>query len=225
MASSSEWIAMLERGSVSQEAPQGASGRHGWISALTGSQGFVEGLPALHRPAHPTAPAPEPDAFSPPSEPSPDEKALAYAEGEAAARAAALAEYEERSASEAAQQRKLQLALRALDQAGMDALAQTLAEAVTRLCSAAIADYVPEPERLLERCHAAARLLGALPGECALHLHPDDLELLDPDTLSAWAVVADPAVERGGLRFEGPDGAVSDTPEDWRRAIAAAVAQ
>jgi flagellar assembly protein FliH len=36
-------------------------------------------------------------------------------------------------------------------------------------------------------------------------------------------VIADSSIAPGGLLLEGPDGALRDSPADWRRAIAAAV--
>lgn len=174
-------------------------------------------------------PAPEPEVQpepfadapeEPPEEPPlPDPIADAFAQGEEAGRGAAMAEFE------AEQARKVQLrqSLRALDQAGMDALAGELAETVIALCEQTLADYVPEAESLKQRCQAAARKLGAGVGDAVLYLHPDDLNLLDQSGIEGWKVLGDPLAERGGIRFETRDGTVSDCPSDWRRAIAAAI--
>lgn len=161
-------------------------------------------------------PAPAPDI---PAEPEPDPAAEAFAQGEAAGRAAAEAEAEALGAQGLA----LRQAFRALDQAAMDALASELAETVVALCAQTLADYQPSREALLARCNEAARRLGSGARGASLHLHPDDLAMLDDAALKGWQVVADPALERGGLRFETPDGSVSDSPADWRRAIAAAI--
>ena len=145
--------------------------------------------------------------------------AEAFARGEARGRAAAAAEYR----AEQENQRGLRLNFRALDQAAMDSLASELSNTVIALCEAAIAGFTPDPQSLSERCQEAARRMGSAAAECALHLHPQDIELLAPETREHWRIVPDPAVERGGLRFEGGEGAISDGPADWRRAIAAAI--
>lgn len=195
----------------------------GWIDALSGPARFVEGMPFASR--NSSGPAEnECDAFE---EALPDEPAIAapepveeaYLKGVAEGREAAEQAFDD----EKEHRRKLHLSLGALDHAGMDTLASELAETVRQLCAQVIADYTPDPERLLERCHAAAKALGSATDGCALHLNPLDLELIEPGSLAQWRVVEDTAVERGGLRFEGPDGGASDGPEDWRRAIAAAL--
>lgn len=235
------WIAMLADKAGAAEpdedaAPEALAAvpQTGWIAALGREEGFVEGLPIARIPEpelrppsqQDTPPGPEtvleePLEPAPPEPPETDPVEEARALGEAAGYAAAMAERD----LQEAQRRKLQLTLRALDQAGLDALAVDLAATVKALCSQVLADYTPDPARLLERCEAAARAIGTGLNECALHLHPDDIALIEPDALAAWRVVEDAGVERGGLRFERPEGAVSDRPEDWRRAIAAAVGQ
>ena len=120
-------------------------------------------------------------------------------------------------------QRAVRLNFRALDQSAMDTLAHELAETVIALCSQTIEDMEPDADALLARCRKAAERIGGSAKECALHLHPADIALIDPGTLEHWRIVPDESLARGGLRFEGPDSAVSDGPSDWRRAIAAAV--
>jgi flagellar assembly protein FliH len=167
-----------------------------------------------------TTPPPQPLSESEvPSEPPSDPLAEAFAQGEAAGRAAVEAEYE----TLGARQMALRQSFRALDQAAMDALANELAETVIALCAQVLSDYRPSPDALLARCQEAARRLGVGAGDAALHLHPDDLDILDESALEGWRVIADPGVGRGGVRFETPEGAVSDSPADWRRAIAAAI--
>jgi flagellar assembly protein FliH len=57
-----------------------------------------------------------------------------------------------------------------------------------------------------------------------LHLHPGDLALIEEEGADLpWPLQPDDDVERGGLRFVSAEGEMSDTPADWRRAIAAAV--
>lgn len=213
MASSSDWVSAL-----AEMEPDAGPAAPNWIEALGAGHSFVAGFPArdkLAEPmrADPPAPPPLPAAVAP------DPVAEAFAQGEASGRAAAAAEYR----VEQETQRGLRLNFRALDQAAMDSLALELSNTVIALCEAAIAGFTPDPQSLLERCHVAARRMGSAAAECALHLHPQDIELLAPETLEHWRIVPDPAVERGGLLFEGAEGAISDGPADWRRAIAAAI--
>lgn len=224
MASSSDWLAAITRDAAAMDTAAMGAAPHGWMAQLGESGGFVEGLPyggavtTLDRrdrrdPLDDGAAAPEQAV------PEHDPVAEAFARGEAAGRAAAAEEHDH----QAQRQRALRLSFRAFDQAAMDCLASELAETVVALCSQALADFATDPEALLERCSQAARRLGMGPGECSLHLHPDDIALIDPAMLEAWQVVPDAGVEHGGLRLEGADGSVSDGPPDWRRAIAAAI--
>ncbi|MCK0097874.1 hypothetical protein MWU38_00625 [Qipengyuania sp. S6317L1] len=155
----------------------------------------------------------------PEPEPEIDPVAQAFEQGKAAGREEAMAQHE----AERQQKLTLRQTFRALDQAAMDALAGELAETVIALCTQTLADFVPAPEALKQRCLKAAQRLGAGAGEATLFLHPDDLALFDPKGVEGWKLVADPTAERASLRLETPDGLVSDRPEDWRRAIAAAV--
>lgn len=217
MASSSDWVAAL-----AGESPAQSSALPGWAEALGASGAFAEGLPSL-RPA-PLTPAPpanvaEPSP-APASEPAPpDPVAEAFAKGEAAGRAAAASEL----ALSQTRERSLRLGFRELDQAAIDTLAGDLAETVIALCSEAIGAFQPDAASLTEMCRAAAGRIGKASAGCSLHLHPADLAMIDKDCAAAWKIVPDETIERGGLRFEGPDGCVSDGPAEWRRAIATAV--
>lgn len=215
-----EWIAALSQGNHAEPVEHETGS--GWIEALAKTDGFTEGLPFVRKPVKPDLMEPEHEARPAPepvSPPVPDPLAEAWAKGEAEGRAAAMAERD----AQDSQRRNLQLSLRTLDQAGTDALAVDLAATVKALCAQTIADYSPDPVRLLERCRDAAMAMGGAVGECALHLNPADIALIDAEALDQWRIVADAGMERGGLRFEGPDGAISDRPEDWRRAIASAL--
>ena len=174
----------------------------------------------------PRDPAPEPDPGplpasqpEPQAEPEPDPVAEAFARGQAEGRQAAMAEHQ----SLADQKLALRQTFRALDQAAMDALANDLAETVIALCSQTLADFIPAPQALKNRCKDAARRLGSGAGRVTLYLHPDDLAQFDQQGLEGWTIVGDPGAERGGLRLETGEGQVSDRPSDWRRAIATAI--
>lgn len=198
-----------------------------WFDALAGDAGFRSGAPFAALLAHEAeaqdtpAPAPTP-ALAPDTAPTDDAAAAleqAFADGEAAGRAAALAE-----AQAAAQtMRALRLSFRALDEAARAVLAEELAATVMALCSQVLGDYAVDAEALAVRCNAAAARLGGGAQGAVLRLHPDDLAALGADALPGWHTAADPALARGALVIEGPDGAVRDGPEDWRRALAEAL--
>lgn len=207
MANSSDWLARVG---------DGAPARPAWMAALEDSEGFCEGAPFALAEASPPVPA---VSETPPADPAEDALARAYAEGEAAGRAAAEAE----AAAAAAQHRALRLSFRTLDEAARGVLADDLAATVMALCDKVLADCAPDPAALRARCEAAARRIGGAAEALTLHLHPQDLAALEADTLGPWRVAVDADMERGSLRIEGPDGAISDGPAEWRRAIAAAV--
>lgn len=210
MASSSDWLGAL----AASPTPQ-----PGWMALIGEPANFREALPFGAPACAPeTEPASDPEP-APEPEPAADALSLAYAEGEAAGRAAALAE----TARDAARQRALRLAFRSLDEAALEALSHDLAETVIALCDGVLADHATDREALLARCRTAAARIGGATGALRLHLHPDDMEHIGPDALTDWTVIADSALERGALLLEGPDGAVRDGPDDWHRAIAAAV--
>ncbi len=206
MANLSEWIGALAEPAASQP---------GWMALLAEPEAFREAMPFARHAELAPEPEPEPE----PAEPAPDALANAYAAGEAAGRAAAQAE----AAAEAARQRTLRLAFRELDEAALAALSQDLAETVIALCNGALTGAALDREALLARCETAARRIGGAAAALRLHLHPDDIALIGAEALEGWAVVPDPALERGGVLIEGADGAVSDGPAEWRRAIATAV--
>lgn len=187
----------------------------GWIAALAPGEGFRAGamvasplLPDLH-----TSPG-EPDAI---------EAALAdaYARGARETRAAMAAEQD----ADAAARGQLALAFARLDAEAALALRQILAQAVASLCEQVIEPARIDHAALASRCGALAAQLGERAAACALHLHPDDVPLLAASTAESWAIRTDPDLPRGTLRLEGPDGVLSDGPEDWRRLIAEALGQ
>lgn len=221
MASSSDWIAAFQEQTRSAGEASPPNAGQSWIESLQTSSGFVEGLPVMPRePTIVNAPVEE----TPPPETRPKPEAIdplaeAFAKGEASGKAMAQAQY----AAEQEQQRKLRLNFRTLDSAAMDSLASELSDTVIALCSAAIADFRPDPEALLERCRKAAERFTSAAEGCALHLNPNDAAQLDDQLPDHWRITPDETIERGGLRFEGPDAAISDGPAEWRKAISAAI--
>lgn len=209
MANLSEWFGGL----AASPAAGPAAHAPDWLVLLDGGEPFREVLPFGE-------PAPEPPAAEEPV-PDPHAEALAqaWADGEATGRAAAAAEAAERSE----RQRALRLTFHALDEVALGVLAEDLAATVLALVQGVFGEAAIDRAGLLARCHAAARRIGGAAENLALHLHPADIDLLGPEGLAGWRVVPDAAMARGALRIDSPDGAVADGPEEWRRAIEAAV--
>lgn len=216
MATSSDWLAALA-------VPPEAAPPPRWFEALGVPRGFCMGAPFGEHMA-PVAQAASPPASEPVPEPAAQTsheaaEARAFAAGEAAGRAAMSAEARE----EAGYARALRLNFRALDEAAFGVLAEELAATVEALCAGVLGEYALDSAALAARCEAAAARLGSGWQGAVLHLHPDDLANLAQGALAGWEIVSDPALERGALVIAGPDGAVRDTPADWRRALAEAL--
>jgi flagellar assembly protein FliH len=218
MANSSEWWGAL---ASPLPAPDAAPAEPGWLALLEPDAGFRAALPfgAPEAEAAPEpGPAPEPEP-EPVPDPHAEALARAYADGLAAGRAAAEAEGE----ALGRHQRALRLSFHALDEAALGVLADDLAATVLALCDGVLGEAARDPAALRERCAAAARRIGGAAEALVLHLHPDDMAMMDEGALAAWRLAPDEGLERGSLRIESPDGTVSDGPAEWRRAIAAAV--
>ena len=232
MVSSSDWIAGAAAGGMAAGA-NGANGANGaaegmppaWIAAVPQPGRFVAGFGFAGSGAAKPGAGPKADdhtaalqtddnlqtALDAPS----DAVLEAHSRGIVEGRRAAEAEI----ASHDDRMRAMRLSFQALDKAATDALAEELGETVIALCSEAIEGFAPDAKALHVRCTRAATRLGGAVQDCTLHLHPDDIELLGSEALPGWTIRADQQAERGGLRFEGPHGAVTDGPSDWRRAI------
>ena len=184
-----------------------------WIATLAASSGFIErGSPAGNGAAHQLPDDPAAAAHDAAIE-------QAYQAGEAAGRAWVEGELAARDAA----REQLRCALVRLEETAIQSLRRQLAETVASLCENVMAPLVLDRDALLLRCEEAARLIGEAPARCALHLHPDDVALLDPQWAAAWQIKTDSTLQRGSLKLEGPDGTISDGPEEWRRAIIAAL--
>ncbi|MBV7258928.1 FliH/SctL family protein [Erythrobacter crassostreae] len=215
MASSSDWIAALA-GAPQEDAAE----MPGWIAALGESRGFQEGM-AFRAPSATSAPqhAVGENTNAEPVTEEIDALEQAFADGEAAGRAAAQAEIE----ATASRQRDVRLAFRALDQAAMDAFAESLSETVISLCEQVLDASAINKHGLSGRVQEAAKALGAAPEHCALHLNPADIEMLGTAAPQGWVLNPAEDVPRGSLRLESGDGLVHDGPDQWRRAIAEAL--
>ncbi len=224
MANSSDWLGALAAVPEPQILGEAASGP-GWLALLAEEEGprFCEaplfGGAPVEVPAAPSPPPPEPAPELPAPDPLSEACARAHAEGLAAGRTAAEAEAE----ALRARQRSLRLAFRALDEAASAVLAADLEATVLALCEGVIGEAALDPAGLRARCDAAARRIGGAPDALVLHLHPDDIALLDEGALAAMRLAPDASLERGSVVIEGLEGSIADGPAEWRRAIAAAV--
>jgi flagellar assembly protein FliH len=231
MATSSDWLTALGSPAPAPVPhwfePLGFDGRLSEAAAQAG--GFRAGAPfaAAPLPSPPSAQAPQAASGTAPPPAHPDQtsdllreaEARAFAKGEAAGRAAARAE----ACQDMARARALRLHFRALDEAALSVLAAELAATVEALCGQVLGDYALDGAALAERCKVAAARLGSGWTGAVLHLHPDDVAALPDGALAGWTIASDPAMDRGALVIEGADGAVRDTPADWRRALAQAL--
>jgi flagellar assembly protein FliH len=184
-----------------------------WIGALSASRGFVPD-PGLHSLGQSTGPDPEDTATV-------EALAQAYAQGEAAGRAAATAEWEAKLEIGA----DLGRVLTRFDAAARRAIQLRLAETVATLCEQVIKPHLIDRTSIESRCDEALRWIDGGPERLQLHLHPDDINMLGEDRLAVWNLAPDPSLPRGSLLLEGPEGLVSDGPDEWRRAIAGALSQ
>lgn len=168
-------------------------------------------------------PEQEPEPEPQPAPPAPDPIAEAHARGLADGLAAGRAAAEAASEARLARQRALRLTFRALDEAAAAVLAEDLAATVLALCEGVLGEAALDPAGLRQRCESAARRIGGAGEALVLHLHPDDIALLQDDALGPMQLAPDPGLERGSVVIAGPDGSIADGPAEWRRAIAAAV--
>lgn len=183
-----------------------------WISSLNLRQGFV---PTVHV------------AASQPSLARPDtacdlaaQLAEAHAAGVAEGKAAIEAQIEE-TARNAIQ---LGEALQRLDTATNSALRQRLADTVISLCEQMIEPHLIDREALSRRCSKALGWAENTASQLTLHLHPDDLAMLENPQEAIWTLSANSELPRGTIQLESPDGFVTDGPDSWRRAISQALA-
>lgn len=163
-------------------------------------------------------------AAPPPSDPV-DPLDQAWQEGFAAGRAEAEAEAQAREEAEGAARDKLARSFARLDTDQAERLRGRLVETVAALCEASLAPLALDPDLLTRRAAAAAAMLARADDDRVLRLHPEDLALIAAQLPADLPVEADPALERGALRIDGAQGGVEDGPENWRRAIAEALAR
>lgn len=162
---------------------------------LTGARP-LPGFRPLWRAAPEGAPAaaPAPEAAD-------DVRALGYRQG--------FADAEQAFADDRARMAALLAACAALQPEPSEELALLIAETVERLVRLTAGEAAVDTGLLLARARRAAALIAETDSARTLHLHPDDLALLEPTDLPL-ETVADPAVDRGSLRIEDSTGWVED---------------
>lgn len=140
-------------------------------------------------------------------EPMSDEDNLdqAFARGIALGRATA----EQNFAIERAALQTLLASAQALQPEPSDELAALIVETVSRLVETITGTTEIDRETLNARAHRAAALIADADMARTLHLHPDDIALIDAAAIPL-SIVADPALIRGSLRIACSTGWIED---------------
>ncbi|MGE4321575.1 MAG: FliH/SctL family protein [Sphingobium sp.] len=117
-------------------------------------------------------------------------------------------------AMEADAQARRQLAetLELLAPAPSGMLSTMLSATVVRLVEQIVGEVEIDAERLLQRCQSVAAFIEDAQADGALHLHPDDVALVEGQAI-AVRLVADAGMKRGCVRLETADGWVEDGPD------------
>ena len=87
-----------------------------------------------------------------------------------------------------------------------------LSATVVRLVEQIVGEVEIDLERLIDRCDTVAAFIESNQDKSALHLHPDDVALLEGETIGV-PMVADKSMQRGCVRLETADGWVEDGPD------------
>jgi flagellar assembly protein FliH len=91
-------------------------------------------------------------------------------------------------------------------------LSTMLSATVVRLVEQIVGEVEIDIERLVQRCDTLAAFIESNQDKSALHLHPDDVTLLEGETIGV-PLVADKEMQRGCVRLETADGWVEDGPD------------
>jgi len=167
-----------------------------------------------------------PAGFSRPSAaPQSDPVADSYERGREDGRQAALAEMAAQRAEEDAAREAITLAFARFDADSAKLLRERLHETVLALCEDLVLPMALDTDGLARRVEAAAAMLQRKTDERIVRLNPNDHPLVLPLIDPALTLVPDPSVERGSLRIDTDDGGVEDGPQQWRLAIAEALAK
>lgn len=115
-------------------------------------------------------------------------------------------------AAEAEARNRLAEALEILAPAPSGMLSTMLSATVVRLVEQIVGEVEIDIERLVQRCDTVAAFIEENDAKGALHLHPEDMGLLEAEEIGV-KLVADHAMHRGCVRLETADGWVEDGPD------------
>ncbi|WP_300399360.1 FliH/SctL family protein [uncultured Sphingobium sp.] len=118
----------------------------------------------------------------------------------------------EANAADADARARLAEALDLLAPAPSGMLSTMLSATVVRLVEQIVGEVEIDLERLIDRCDTVAAFIESNQDKSALHLHPDDVALLEGETIGV-PMVADKSMQRGCVRLETADGWVEDGPD------------
>lgn len=91
---------------------------------------------------------------------------------------------------------------------------------VEALCEDVMTAHLANPEHLAARVERAVALFRRAKDERCVRLNPDDYAMLKPVLPAQISVEPDPAIGRGNLRIETPEGGVEDGLDVWRQRLA-----
>ncbi|KFG89121.1 Flagellar biosynthesis protein [Sphingobium herbicidovorans NBRC 16415] len=114
--------------------------------------------------------------------------------------------------AEAEARNRLAEALELLSPAPSGMLSNMLSATVVRLVEQIVGEVEIDIERLVQRCDTVAAFIEENDPKGALHLHPDDIAMLQDETIGV-RMVPDEAMHRGCVRLETADGWVEDGPD------------
>lgn len=115
-------------------------------------------------------------------------------------------------AAETEARNRLAEALELLSPAPSGMLSTMLSATVVRLVEQIVGEVEIDIERLLQRCDSVAAFIEDNDEKGALHLHPEDIALLEGEEIGV-KLMGDPAMQRGCVRLETRDGWVEDGPD------------
>jgi len=107
---------------------------------------------------------------------------------------------------------ELAAAIEALAKVDEGTFATLLSQAVIRLVGQIIGEVPIDADVLRDRCEAVAACIDGDESKARLEVNPDDLPLLEAETLRI-ALVGNPALPRGSVRLATAEGWVEDGPD------------
>lgn len=152
-----------------------------------------------------------------------DPVAEAHARGYAEGQAATLAQDGAEAARDRALLESMSAALASASHFDRDRTARQLRQTVLALVARVVGDVGVSAELLVNRIASAVDLLAESSESALLHLHPDDVALVEGLLPATVFAAGDPAVARGSFVIESASTIVEDGPELWLEQLAAAI--